>query len=135
VSQIVFSHPAGALTFEDSSAEPPCARWTAFSERPRALRRREFAYPGADGVEQMLLGAGAQELEMEGYLIAGSESGLAALKAAIRARADGRTGTLAVRGSAESFADVELIEARFLEHAAGEYLLESFRITWRSLGP
>jgi len=135
VSSITFAHPDGTLAFADSSTSPPCARWTAFAERPRERRRREFAYPGADGVEQMRLGAGAQEFEMEGYLIAASESALAALKTTMRARADGRTGTLSVRGSAESFPDVELAELRFLEHAVGSKHLESFRIVWRSLRP
>jgi hypothetical protein len=135
MSQIVFGHPAGDLVFGDAGSAPPALRWTSFRERPRACRRREFAYPGADGVEELLLGAGAQELELEGYLIAASEAELAALKDELRARADGRTGTLAVRDAAESFPDVLVAELSFGEHAVGRHHLESFRILWRSLRP
>jgi hypothetical protein len=136
MSVIAYAHPAGELVFADAaSGAPPAVRWTSFRERPRARRRREFSYPGADGVEELRLGAGAQELELEGYLIAGSESELAALKAALRAANDGRAGTLSVRGAAERFAEVVLAELSFGEHAVGQYYLESFRILWRSLRP
>ena len=136
MSTITFTPGAGAALVFDNAASPPSYRWTEFREEPSGPRLREFTYPLIDGADAICLGAAPREFVQAGALLAATESALGTMQAALRAAASGSTGTLSVRGGAQSFANTLLAAVRFFEHGpAGANHLVRYELRWRQLSP
>lgn len=135
---------ATALTFDsDITSADPAYGWDRFREAPRGQRTRAFRYPGVDGESLMRLGAEAVEYVQTGVLRASSEANLETAKAAVRAQANGQTGSLNPRGTG-ALPNVILKTVRFFGHARGHRMvggspadayLERYQIVWRQLVP
>ena len=141
MATFTFDHPDGIITFEelkDAVANPPKLAWLHPIENPVRRRRREFNYPGADGIHIMRLGRKDQLFILTIVAIGDSELDLAGLIDEIREAQDDQPGDLKFRGT-----DIEhdfcILEAAIFdrhEFIPGDGLFyQEGTLTFRKLAP
>jgi hypothetical protein len=113
-NSLIYAHPAGTLTFTVPGGS--ALAWLHLLEQPRRRDARRWAVLGVKGVGRIRKGSREQGFLVQGLLKGSTELILKTQRAALRAAADGRSGTLTLDfydTGQETVSEVELEELNF----------------------